>query len=403
MLIISLCLFTLFMPLESIDLFGLTGSFSIAKIAGLWLTLLCLLQPKLYFARPPQAFWGFIAYLLVSSITAVFYSAGYELECFFTLTTLAQHVLMFWLFYNLLKDRRLVNAMLISYSVGCIVFSCLMLSGITIVGAEVNNEGGRISALGENPNVIAYYISIGLIILIGLVIKQKIVKVKEMIILCPPVILILYAIIRTGSRGGMLCVGIAVMAFIFAGKGWRNILLIFFIVSGLLAIAVYKIQHSDIALSRWVITFKEGNVATRDEIMEQAFFMFTEKPILGWGPAVHLRKLGDRTARTGPKDTHNDLLWVMTSVGLVGTIPFFIAICFCVASAWRARKTIQGMLPMALITAVLIMSMSGTIQNRKITGLVLAYAAASATYSTERIKKREMGTWSNGNEIQRYQ
>jgi O-antigen ligase len=78
------------------------------------------------------------------------------------------------------------------------------------------------------------------------------------------------------------------------------------------------------------------------------------------------------------RDTHNLGLELMTSTGLVGTIPFLIGMGLCVLAAWRARRGEQGVLPMAMIALVLVGNLSGNFLVFKLYWVMLAFAVASA-------------------------
>src|SRR5262249_46072188 len=67
-------------------------------------------------------------------------------------------------------------------------------------------------------------------------------------------------------------------------------------------------------------------------------------------------------------------------VGLVGSIPFFLGVLVCFRSAWRARKTSQGILPLAMLISVLVMNISGTLIAERTLWFTFAYIAASGTY-----------------------
>ena len=54
--------------------------------------------------------------------------------------------------------------------------------------------------------------------------------------------------------------------------------------------------------------------------MPEAWNMFIQAPIMGWGPGNHIIELGSRFGRK-PLDTHNGYLWVLTETGLAGQSP----------------------------------------------------------------------------------
>ena len=107
--------------------------------------------------------------------------------------------------------------------------------------------------------------------------------------------------------------------------------------------------------------------------------MFTEKPLLGWGPITSTYELGMRLAHPEEetKNPHNLILFGLVSTGLIGSAFLFIGIGFAVVNAWSARGGPHGILPLAMIVAVLTANMSGLYLFNKLHWLVMAYAMAS--------------------------
>jgi len=192
-------------------------------------------------------------------------------------------------------------------------------------------------------------------------------------------------IVFTGSRGGLVAVTIGLFALFLSGKGrapWLRTqlskmrlkvgLIIVIAVSLLIGISYYY----EPAKKRWEKTFTEGSMAGRERIFPAAVEMFFEKPLLGWGPTHHIYELGSRTGRPF-RDTHNLYLWVLTETGLVGAIPFFMAVWYCLRGAWKARGGVHGALPLALLLALFTINLSLTWHNMKLFWIVLAYTLVS--------------------------
>ena len=86
-------------------------------------------------------------------------------------------------------------------------------------------------------------------------------------------------------------------------------------------------------------------------------------------------------------DTHNDLLWVMTATGLAGTIPFVTGFG-SVPGGHGAGKGRSGLSSLGIVYGSADDEHELHIQNRKITWMLSAYAASSATYIVPTPKKR---------------
>jgi len=68
----------------------------------------------------------------------------------------------------------------------------------------------------------------------------------------------------------------------------------------------------------------------------------------------------------------------------VGTVPFCMGLGICVRAAWRGRKSVQGVVPLALLASSLTVNLAGTDYELKWFWVILAYALASETYLRQR-------------------
>ena len=144
-----------------------------------------------------------------------------------------------------------------------------------------------------------------------------------------------------------------------------------------LVVASYQI---DAVRKRWEKTFYDQDVAGRQRIYPEAIGMILESPLIGWGPINHLWELGPRVGRPS-RDEHNVYLWILAEVGLVGAIPFFAGLWLCWRAAWRARHSIQGILPLVMLLFLLALSMKGTLHKNKYFWVVLSFALAAGSYT----------------------
>jgi O-antigen ligase len=255
-----------------------------------------------------------------------------------------------------------------------------VLQALGVSSQEIGQE--RLTAFEENANTVGALLSLGLLALSGLAYGRKITNFRFRLLfwLCAGVLAV--TIIRTGSRGAMLALVVGFLVFFLQGKSLGTKLkigLVAILAIGFLGIAAYQIEAVRV---RWERTLLEGEVAGRDKIFSRAWEMVKEKPIIGWGPVRHYAELGSRLRYPGPgRDPHNLYLWILTEVGILGAIPFFAGLWLCWHAAWQARYTIQGVLPLAMVSCLLMVNMSGSWHNRKLFWVVLAYALASRSYA----------------------
>ena len=80
------------------------------------------------------------------------------------------------------------------------------------------------------------------------------------------------------------------------------------------------------------------------------------------------------------KNPHNLILYGIVTSGVLGSFPLFLGIGLAAFAAWRARHGAHGMLPLAMVIAVLAANMSGVWLFNKLHWLIMAYALAAAYY-----------------------
>jgi O-antigen ligase len=146
----------------------------------------------------------------------------------------------------------------------------------------------------------------------------------------------------------------------------------------------WAIERSPAMTRRYERTFSDSDMAGREDLFPNAWKMFLEKPVLGWGPIDNWDELGRRAPLRradhpeGEREPHNAILDVLTATGLTGAIPVFIALALCTTAAWRARSGPRGVLPLAMVAVVVVVNMGGSfLMVSKLDWIAMAYAAAS--------------------------
>jgi O-antigen ligase len=362
-------------PFETLDPGIAEGSFSLSKLTGYVFILMACLQPKTSFRRFPAAFWCFSLYLAAYVLAALYQGPEYRGEIIQRLLTLVQMLMLLWISSNLLRSEQTVRHVLGAFSAACALLSVLQLIGIT----SVTYRGGenRISALGEQPNIIAAVLALGLLTLVTFARDGRL---RPFTLLAWPCgFLIIVAIVDTGSRGVPVALAAGIMALAFGKSAKRtrvrNALIVLFVL-GVIGWLSYSEQN---IRDRWLKTFEHGSMAGRERLFPLAWQMFLERPLVGWGPVANYKELSARM-QLPVGDPHNLYLWVLTEVGLAGGLPYFVGLLFCLLNAWKGRHGPQGILPLALLLTVLVNNMATSWHQRKLHWLVLGYALAAVPW-----------------------
>jgi O-antigen ligase len=189
---------------------------------------------------------------------------------------------------------------------------------------------------------------------------------------------LILAILKTGSRGGLIGFAIGILALgACAGKATRarRLLIAGAVIGALLLLVGYEFSQGTEAAARLDAAWSRGDTAGREAIWKVCWAMFQEKPFFGYGVANNLLTLG--TQVNFPfRDTHNFFLGVLTQVGLVGALPLIGAIFHALWLAWRYGGRTGNGLPFALMAALIFLIVPTTAYHLKTFWIIFASAAA---------------------------
>lgn len=351
----------------------------VPTLTGFLLLGATLLNPSVCFRRLPAPFLWFVAYLWIFGLATYVNGVQDRAEVFRLFIAMAQLVLLFWVIVNLLADPRALRGVLLALTVACVARAGIQELGLGATTRAVWTGGARVTALGQNANLSAIILAAGLVTVLGLRGRREGALPRLGLLAWPLAVLLGWAIIQTGSRGGLLCAGLGVAVFLLRGRtvGQRvgNTLLAV-VAIGALAWGAYR---SDLMRNRFEAAAREGNLAGREKIYPAAIDMVRERPLLGWGPVGNQAEIARRVdeLEEGRRDAHNLVLELLTTTGLVGAVPFLIGLGLCVANGVRARHGPAGVLPVAVLVAVLVGTVMGTWIASKILWLALALAAGA--------------------------
>jgi O-antigen ligase len=246
---------------------------------------------------------------------------------------------------------------------------------------ETEKKHGRATAFDANPNNVAAVLSLGFIAVFSLAYGREKTEWKTRLLFWTTSVILAAAIVRTGSRGSVLALALTFGVLLFKKADiQKKFKLLLFGLIGISVLAGLSYQVPAVR-ERWEETLMEGDLAGRNEIYAEALSMVLDRPLLGWGPVNHSYELGSRLGMAR-RDTHNLYLYILTEVGVLGSIPFFLCLWTCWRAAWKSRFTIQGVAPLMMLSFFLMINMKGSYQNKKLFWFVLAYALASGAYST---------------------
>lgn len=370
-------MFTL--PFDEVDLGFLSEDLSIARIAGFAFFGTYFLYRNPVTGKtglPPisPAVWAFVIYVVLFLIRHYFDASRTE-SMLYGVSTLFQLLIFFWVTTDLLKDEKLARRALFAYAVSSAILA-LGLLGL-VPGLSEESIGERIIAFETNPNTAAQHIALSLLSLMGLVLSKAFSGLKGKIIVAPIALALLGGLVTSGSRASL--VGFLIGSAVYMLPHWRSRRVMqSFLIAAVGIGAVIVMVARDPEFVERLTEASEGQGAGRENIYPVALEMILQDPILGWGPESALYELGNRLGVPKGRDAHNLVLDVFLSVGLLGAIPFFVGVGFCVRSALKGRtKGGFWLIPLTLIVCNLVASLAHTNITWKPQWFVFAFAIAA--------------------------
>ncbi len=177
------------------------------------------------------------------------------------------------------------------------------------------------------------------------------------------------AIFFTGSRGGLVGLGVALAAFLVVGARWRGRFLVAALIVVVAGVGYYKYVASPEVRAH---VSSVGSGTGRLDLWQVGWRMVEANPVHGVGAgnfavsSVHYLLQPGAIAEGRyfigtPKVAHNSYLEVWVELGLVGLILFVFILGFCLYSALLAMRTFahQGDVRMEMIARALFVAIAG--------------------------------------------
>ncbi len=370
--------FIFWIPLETIFVFqGEDSPVTVSRLLGLLLIGLSVLTRRVCYRRFPAGFWMVAWYFAIFSLSRLWVPSELDKRFFEEQMTLFQMVILFLLSINLLSDADFRARIFRFYGWWMTVVAAALVLGV--FGDPFQVPEGRSTILDQDPNVAAGYFALGALCIAGdarlFAARGFLPRVSASIAALSTLIV---AILHTGSRGGLVVLFVGLLALLFCGgksaRRERYVItgLILLLFAGMLFLEFQKGTSLALRLEQ---SFRKGDTAGRTGIWRIALAMFLERPLLGYGGANNVSTLGGHLNLVS-RDTHNLFLAILTEVGLIGAVPFILALLRALwKSAFHGRRSGDA-LPFALMASLLVINMSLTGYHQKLFWIFFAAAVA---------------------------
>jgi O-antigen ligase len=296
---------------------------------------------------------------------------------------LVQLFTLFWFGSGMLRDPSFAKKAMLTMAIACVGLGVGSLIGVPGFSPEVDE--GRATAFDFSPNTLASLMAYAAIIIIGFCLRETGWSAKRKLFLFALTIPLFLVLVSTGSRAGIGAFVIGMSFFFVPHRGSKKQKLAFVVALAAITAIVLLVMFDPRVSERWSQTIVEGESAGREYIYGAALDMFAERPIAGWGGRAALDELGLRLGLIGRhRAAHNLIFHLLIEVGLIGAVPFLIALGLCARAAWKGRVDRFGLIPLALIMALFFFNLTHTGIRQKVFWLFLGFAVAASSINQER-------------------
>lgn len=378
-MLLALIAFVASIPFE-MSLSVQPGAFSVTTLIGYGFFVVAIMNMRRCFATPPPVFWLFVVYGYATTMTTLALSGGHMDEAFHRLTTITQLLIMVLVCSNIFRYPRFFFAALWSLGIACFLVAALHAKGFG--ASEIQHVGveTRETQFGSDPNFQSMLMGAGALAVLGLAHARRNVQWWMAPISWVMAGAMLYDMSRTGSRAGIVGFAVGMVSFVAMKDSPAKMLIRSVGTGAALLGGIAVALQSPLLRLRIEKTLNSSDTNGRDLIYGTAWKMFRERPLFGWGGMTNQYELFQRISLSFrgfalySLDTHNQFLGVATETGIVGLIPFFLAIALCLRTAFLARSTPYGMIAFAILCETVASNNSSNGHVLKITWLAFAFA-----------------------------
>jgi len=373
-------------PFYGLYIPGSGDRIGVTRAIQLLLFLAVASQPRVCLRFVPAALFWFLSYSALRLISGFWLSP--ELQKLWWPSTFALLQFSFpwvWILFNIAQFSEYRRTGLWALVWGCSLCALLHVLGIGVRELD-NGADGRSTIFLTNANIIGANYAVAMLIVAGLGLLHQVRANHQRLLSIVLLALLASGLAKTGSRNSAFLFAIGVLVLLFeskalSSKAWR--LASFLLIASVLAGVIWQVP----TVLRRFEKAASANVQRQEarvRMIPVLWEMFLRSPLYGSGPDNYQKEL---TRRTMPYlirqhrtiTAHNLVLLLLVETGVIGFLVFAIGLGKAVTSAWRARSTMSGFLPLALLGPYII---SATLFSNplgsEIFWFVIAYALAAA-------------------------
>jgi O-antigen ligase len=328
---------------------GLTGSgVSFAKFGGLllgisWLAVVTTRgDARVDFpSRHPMVTFVVVALLSWIALSQLWAESTPEtLESLFRLTL---NVILALVIFTAVRQPGQAIGVAAAFVVGATVNA---VYGLLFVDPEGSAEAARLTGGIGNPNELATILVAALTLGIGLAAVLRGSPILRLMAI-GAVVICTAGVFLTGSRGGLVALAVAMLAFLLTGSRFRGRFLLVAITLTFATVGYYTHIASPETRER-LADVESGS--GRTDVWEIGWRMVEAKPVVGVGggnfeavsPSYLLEPGSIERAEffigSAPKATHNSYLEIWAELGVIGLGLFLFILVFGLSAAYKAMR-----------------------------------------------------------------
>ena len=368
---VLLLIFAFAIPWEySLELGAPLGN--VARVAGL-LVLLAAVLSVLQTGRIRQP--GPLQWLVLALFLWFCCTYFWTIDSTSTLVKLRgyfQELMIAWLVWEFVESSRDLRLLMNVFVAGCWVLALLTLfefrSAEAIAAGQI-----RFAAYGQDPNDVARYLCYGFPLAALLASGGSVRWQRWLAAAYLPAGL--FAVLLTASRGGLLTATVAFAgSALLLARGRARPVLAGILALPVLGAAVWALIPAQTLARLATIPYQlgSGDLNQRLNIWWAGWQAFRTAPILGSGAGTYVQAAGLSQLDTA----HNTALSLAVGSGLVG-LSLFALVVICAAVAVLRTRSVLRLALASVLAAWLVASTIGTVEENRITWLLLGLMAAA--------------------------
>lgn len=335
-------------------------------------TFFALFSWRIYFGKFHLAIIFYIIFLLVGTYSDISIIGSYSSRIIWNLMRAWIGCFLMIPAYNMAR-RSHSKSIAIIYCL--LFFSCataisqLLGVGTSALGVERGVVGERLATFGANVNGTARVVSLEVLfaalVLIGGIRLRSPMKVFLFVALS---LVCMYAMVRTGSRGGLVaCVG-AIAGVMFTISNISKKMMCIIVGSIFLVILGVFVLRNQTLMDRIENTVYEEDTGGRTQVRKICRELWRDSKLIGYGCMAHQFIIGDYIMDNivglripdYRKATHNTYYYGFMSGGVIGATFYYFALGLIALKAFQIRKYTYGNY---LFLVAILMFSSGWVMN----------------------------------------